>query len=142
MKLQDKSDYQIKIDLSKVKDAAGNFVDSVYTYKFSTINSLQFSGAKGKVNSELPPSYIFVALKNLDEKKKNYKQKVDSTYQFNFERVVPGSYLIWSFIDSDSNGVYSFGKVNPFENSEEFVFYPDTLNLKARWPVGDIYINY
>ena len=142
VKLQDKSDYQIKIDLSKVVDAAGNFVDSVYTYKFSTINSLQFSGAKGKVNSEFPAKDIFVVLKNIDEKKKDYKQKVDSTYQFDFERVIPGSYLIWSFFDTDSDGVYSYGKVDPFENSEEFVFYPDTLNLKARWPVGDIHINY
>ena len=142
IKLLDKSEYKVKIDLSKFKDAAGNSTDSVYTYKFSTINSLQFSGASGKITSEYSADNLFVVLKNIDPKKNNYKQKVDSTYQFKFERVVPGRYLVWSFFDADSNREYSFGKVNPFEYSEEFVFYPDTLNLKARWPVGDIFINY
>lgn len=141
-KLLDKSDYQIKIDLSKIKDAAGNFIDSLYTYKFSTINSLQFSGASGKVHTEHPANSLFVVLKNIDAKKKNYKQNVDTNYVFKFDRIVPGKYLVWSFFDADSNGEYTFGKVNPFENSEAFVFYPDTLTLKARWPVGDVYINY
>jgi len=141
-KLLDKSEYQIKIDLSKIKDAAGNSVDSVFTQKFSTINSLQFSGASGKVYTNHNPDNVYIELKNIDSKKKNYKKKINSNGEFKFERVVPGQYLIWSFFDADSNGEYSYGKINPFEKSEEFVFYPDTLNLKARWPVGDVFINY
>ncbi|OGU35895.1 MAG: hypothetical protein A2068_05810 [Ignavibacteria bacterium GWB2_35_6b] len=138
----DKSEYQVKIDLGKIKDAAGNSIDSIFTHKFSTINSLQFSGASGKVFSDNEPDKLFVVLKNLDPKKKNYKKKVTANNEFKFERVVPGKYLVWSFFDADSNGEYSYGKINPFEKSEEFIYYPDTLNLKARWPVGDVYLNY
>lgn len=141
-KLSEKSEYQIKIDLNKIKDAAGNYIDSIYTYKFSTINSLQFSGASGKINTGYDSKLVYVELKNIDIKKKNYKQAVNNNYEFNFERVVPGQYLVWSFYDADSSGNYSYGSINPFEKSEEFIYYPDTLNLKARWPVGDIYINY
>ena len=142
IKLLDKSEYQVKIDLGKIKDAAGNSIDSIFTHKFSTINSLQFSGASGKVFSDNEPDKLFVVLKNLDPKKKNYKKKVTANNDFKFERVVPGKYLVWSFFDADSNGEYSYGKINPFEKSEEFIYYPDTLNLKARWPVGDVYLNY
>lgn len=141
-KLQDKSDYQIKIDLKKIRDAAGNFIDSVYTFKFSTINSLQFSGASGKVITEHSSKEVLVVLKKLDTPKRDYVQNVNPNYEFSFERVIPGNYLIWSFFDADSNGEYSYGKINPFEKSEEFIYYPDTLTLKARWPVGDIYLNY
>ena len=38
--------------------------------------------------------------------------------------------------------MYDYGNVQPLQLAEEFTFYPDTLNLRARWPVGDVKINY
>ena len=70
-----------------------------------------------------------------------YTHLTSVAYNFNFERVLPGKYILWAFFDEDSNGVYSYGTVDPLEYAESFIFYPDTLELRARWPVGDIEIN-
>ena len=139
--LDDRSEYKMKINLKNIVDIAGNFLDSIYTYKFNTINSLQFSGVAGKVSSIQNYEKTYIVVKNIDSKDKLYKSKVDENFEFNFERVSPGEYLVWSFYDDDSNGVYSYGSIHPFKSSEKFVYYPDTLNLRARWPVVDVFIN-
>ena len=69
-----------------------------------------------------------------------YKSKVENK-NFNLTRVLPGKYLAWAFVDLDSNEVYSYGNAEPFKYSEKFVYYPDTLNLRPRWPVGDMVLD-
>lgn len=137
--LNSASGYKIKIDLNAFIDAAGNSMDSVYTYSFQTINELNFSGAMGKVKVDSLKSPLTVNLKRV-ETSNTYSQRLTQTSQFKFNRVQPGKYELWVFEDSDSSGIYSYGRIYPFEPSEKFRFYPDTLNLRARWPVGDIVI--
>ncbi|MCZ7604227.1 MAG: Ig-like domain-containing protein [Melioribacteraceae bacterium] len=136
--LKPNSDYEIKIDQNKLIDAAGNKLDSVFTYRVSTINNLDFSGVSGKVIAS-DKTNIEVRLNNVADPKIQYSQ---NQRDFNFERVFPGKYLIIVFDDKNQNGEYDKGSVYPFEMSERFVFYPDTLDLKPRWPVGDIKINF
>jgi len=44
--------------------------------------------------------------------------------------------------ENNKNGKYDFGAIVPFKYSEEFKFYPDTLNLRARWTAGGISISF
>ncbi|HET55771.1 MAG TPA: hypothetical protein ENN33_11205 [Ignavibacteria bacterium] len=134
--LRPNSDYEIKIDNKFLIDAAGNFIDSVFTYKFSTINNLDFSGISGKVIADDAMNIVVLA-KNINDDKLTYKQ---NTRNFKFDRVFPGKYLLIVFDDKNENLEYDKGMIHPFEPSEQFVFYPDTLELKPRWPVGDITI--
>jgi len=60
--------------------------------------------------------------------------------KFNFEKVEPAKYLLWIYEDKNNDNKYSKGKLNPYESAEKFNFFPDTLNLRARWPIGDINI--
>ncbi len=137
-KLKQRSEYQLNINLSRLSDAAGNIVDSVYKHKFITASELDFSGISGKVLFESDSNDVIVVLESSGESKNIYKQKVDKQKNFNINKVLPGKYLLWGFIDKDKDGNYTFGKINPFKYAEEFKFYPDTLNLRARWPVGDL----
>ena len=137
-KLKQRSEYQLDINLSKLSDAAGNRVDSVYKYKFTTTSELDFSGISGKVMIDSDTNDVIVVLESSDKNTNIYKQKIDKQKNFNINKVLPGKYLLWSFIDKDKNGKYTFGSVYPFKYAEEFKFYPDTLNLRARWPVGDV----
>ncbi|MEJ5349959.1 MAG: Ig-like domain-containing protein [Melioribacteraceae bacterium] len=136
--LKQRSEYQLNINLSKLSDSAGNRVDSVYKYKFTTASELDFSGISGKVMIDNDTNDVIVVLESSNANKNIYKQKIDKQKNFNINKVLPGKYLLWSFIDKDKNGKYTFGSVNPFKFAEEFKFYPDTLNLRARWPVGDV----
>lgn len=134
--LKPNNEYEIKIDNKFLIDAAGNFIDSVFTYKFSTINNLDFSGLSGKVIADDEMNIVVIA-KNINDDKLTYKQ---NTRNFKFDRVFPGKYLLIVFDDKNENLEYDKGMIHPFEPSEQFVFYPDTLELKPRWPVGDITI--
>lgn len=136
-RLEPQKDYVIKIDFSKFRDAAGNYYDSVYQYKFKTINGLDFTGVTGIIsNANFSQNPVFV-LEGTGREKKTYKQTVNKN-NFSFERVEAGKYFLWCFYDTDSSGTYSYGTANPFLPSEEFFFYKDTLNLKPRWTVTDV----
>ena len=141
-KLKSSSVYELKIDLKNYKDYSGNKVDSLFKFKFTTVNELDFSGASGTVQS--PDSVnVMVVLQSASKDNNTYSQKLNNKQRtFDFKKVVPGKYLIWSYLDKNKNDKYDFGSVKPFSYSEEFKYYPDTLNLRARWPVGDISISF
>ncbi len=136
-KLKPKSKYKFKILTNKIFDSAGNKIDSLYSAEITTINDLDFSGVSGSINSKSKSKKV-VQIYNKDNK---YSQKISSDNIFNFSRVIPGKYLMWMYEDKDSSETYNYGKVFPKVRSEKFIVYPDTLNLRARWPIGDIEFN-
>jgi hypothetical protein len=136
--LESRKDYVIKVNFSRLTDAAGNRSDSVYQYKFRTISGLDFTGASGILNNVDLINKPVIILKGIDSDRITYTQYLSTESQFNFERVTPGKYIIWAYLDSDSNRSYSYGNFKPFKPAEKFSFYPDTLELKARWVQSDI----
>jgi hypothetical protein len=136
--LAPRKDYIIKIDFSKFSDAAGNIRDSVFQYRFKTITGLDFTGVSGTLGiSDLSKKPVLV-LQGVDGEKIKYTQSLVKDNKFNIERVVPGKYILWSYLDVDSSGTYSYGTLKPFKPAEGFSFYPDTLNLRARWVQSDL----
>ncbi len=135
-------EYIIKIDLSRLKDFSGNYLDSIYQYKFKTITGLDFTGVTGVLIGADGKKNPKLELKSVERDNVNYTTELTANNQFNFERVVSGKYLLFSYYDKDSSNTYSVGSVNPFIKSEEFSIYPDTLNLRARWTETDIEFNF
>jgi len=129
--------YLIKIKLNGFKDAAGNSYDSLYQYKFKTINGLDFTGISGSLLNADMNKNLKLVLQQIDAEKSTYHKSAAGT-QFDFERVQPGKYFLWGYYDTDSTKTYMYGKPFPFKPSEEFFFYPDTLNLRPRWSVTNI----
>jgi hypothetical protein len=134
----------IKLNLKNFADAAGNKRDSVYTYTFKTGSGMDYSAASGAVSDAdtSKNNDVVVVMQSVDKDKKVYKKKTKKDLKFHFEKITPGKYILWSFIDKDGDGKYSYGRPYPFKSSEKFAFYPDTLNLRARWPVEDIQVRY
>lgn len=133
-KLDAQKDYRIKLDIRNLSDAAGNKNDTIYTYKFRTISGLDFTGISGKLM--YAPANAFIVLQGMDNK--NIYKRSTNGGKFQVERVVPGKYLLWSFVDDDSNKIVSPGSLEPFRYSEKFSYYPDTLILRARWTQADL----
>lgn len=140
-KLEPKKEYSLEVNSNYLIDIAGNKLDSVFTYKMNTINDLDFSGVSGRVNYSGGNNTYVVLITAQKKAVKNVYQQKSEEGSFKIERVIPGKYLVWAFEDSDSNSVYSFGNAEPFEFAERFVYYPDTLNLRPRWPVGDMLLD-
>jgi hypothetical protein len=136
--LEPRKDYVIKINFSKLTDAVGNRLDSVYQYKFKTIAGSDFTGISGvlkKVDLNKRPVLI---LQGIDADKNIYTMSLLTDNRFNIDRVTPGKYVLWAYLDVDSSRSYTFGSIKPFKPAEEFSFYPDTLDLKARWVQSDL----
>lgn len=129
--------YQIQINLSNLQDAAGNKIDSVYKFKFKTISGLDFTGVSGTLIDYDEKKNPLIVLESIAEKKQ-FKQRIGESGKFNFERMNAGKYLLWSFYDKDSTGLFDFGWVNPYKPSSQFSVHPDTLELKPRWSVTDL----
>jgi len=140
-RLKQSAEYTLKLDLKNYTDFSGNKVDSLFQNKFTTSNELDFSGASGNVTTN-DTTQTMVILESAKTIKRTYQQKVDGKNKFDFKKVVPGKYLVWGFKDKNKNGKYDPGTIVPFKYSEEFKFYPDTLNLRARWPVGNVNIDF
>ncbi|MCU7492192.1 MAG: Ig-like domain-containing protein [Ignavibacteria bacterium] len=136
--------YSIKVDLKQIMDAAGNSTDSVYTLTFTTSSGMEYTGVSGSIrpDSNMMSSNLVVVLQGVDKNRPVYKKRIGRKKDFNFNKVTPGKYQIWSFDNRDSTGVYNAGKPFPFKPSDRFTFYPDTLNLRARWPVEDVNIDF
>ncbi len=141
-KLEPAKDYVIKIDLSKFENAAGNIADTTFTYRFRTISGLDFTGISGKINNVDFKKNPVLVLSAVDDFKPIYSKKLNGNSKFNFDRVVPGKYIFWCYLDEDSSNTYTYGYPFPFKSSEEFSFYPDTLNLRARWVQTDIIFDF
>ncbi len=139
--LKQNTDYTLKLDLKNYSDLSGNKIDSVFQNKFSTSSELDFSGVSGTVMMN-DTTQTYVVLEAAEMLKRTYNQKIDTKKNFDFKKVIPGKYLAWSFKDKNRNGKYDFGTISPFKLSEEFKYYPDTLNLRARWPVGGVNIDF
>lgn len=137
-RLEMSKDYLISIDMSKLKDIAGNFLDTVYQYQFKTITGLEFTGATGKVLNVDVKKNPKLELKSVEKNDLKYLTSLQRNDFFSFERIIPGKYLLSAYYDRDSSDTYSNGSLNPFKEAEEFSFYPDTLNLRARWTETDI----
>lgn len=140
-KLKQSTEYTVKLDLKNYYDFSGNRVDSLFQHKFTTANELDFSGASGTVTSN-DTTQTIVMLESSERIKRTYMRKADEKNIFDFKKVVPGKYIVWSFKDKNQNGKYDSGTIIPFKHSEEFKYYPDTLNLRARWPVGGVNIDF
>ncbi len=134
--------YLVKFDLSRFEDAAGNKGDTIYTYRFITINEIDFTGASGTIRNVQLTDNPYVILQGADNDGKVYAQYLQKGSKFEFNRVFPGKYMMWCYLDSDSNKTYDKGNPYPFKPSEDFSFYPDTINLRARWGQMDILFNF
>jgi hypothetical protein len=141
--LQTKQEFKIKFDYNKFISLSGGKLDSVFIYRFKTINGLDFTGASGTMlNVDLKRNPIVVLEGAEKNKELVYVQKLNSDYKFNFERVEAGKYNLWCYYDEDNNGKYSYGQLFPFLPGEKFVYFKDIIELRPRWSVTDIFFDF
>ena len=108
--------------------------DSVIV-NFRTEERPSVTAISGIVDSEEP--YIIEAT---SDKNVKYKTKVQENKSFKLDNIKEGRYTLFLFNDADSNSVYTNGKINPYKKPEKFYYFPDTLKVKASWPLEDVII--
>jgi hypothetical protein len=134
-------EYQLIVDYKNIFDAVGNSQDTTYVNRFKTISELEFSAASGIVGID-SSNNIVLELTDLAKPLSKYTTTAQSDNTFKFSRVKPGLYILRAFVDSNNDNQLTTGNIDPFKFSEQFKYYPDTLKLNARWPVGDVQLNF
>ena len=52
---------------------------------------------------------------------------------FVVEKLIPGTYRISGFLDSDGNGAWMAGQIHPFLPAEPLIAHADTVEVRPRW---------
>ncbi len=135
--LKSDKDYLVKLQLGSFVDISGNRKDSIFTLKLRTISGLDFTGLTGNVINLDYSKTSNLILENTSTPQLKYEQKLESD-KFEFNRIEPGKYLLWCYLDENNDGKFNYGWPEPIKYSESFSIYPDTLNLRPRWEVSDL----
>ncbi len=129
--------YTIFIPVDSVFDEFGNSLsDTSIQFTFTTLNKDTLSSMSGTIIDKKQDSggRFFLTATHTTNKNIYYNTVVDSAGPYLFRAIFPGIYTIYCFNDEDNNGEYTHGSVIPFQPAERFLFYPDSIKIRSRWP--------
>ncbi len=129
--------YTLKIDLIQTGKKY------LYERNFETASKEEFATITGGIKSDIGlTGEVFIKLYNKENRFITYSKKINDTVQFIFEEVLEGKYILFSFMDSNGNGVFDKGKYFPFRAAESFIIYEKDLNVKGGWNVENVFLKY
>ncbi|MBI5471178.1 MAG: Ig-like domain-containing protein [Ignavibacteriae bacterium] len=139
--------FEMRIVLDSLSDFSGNgYNDSVTVLRFWSLDLRTTGTIDGFVmdpdTTDDRGEIVLTATQLYASPPKTQSQRLKGPGDFHFEHLPEGRYLLDSFRDRDSSRTYSFGKPYPFVTSERFVFFPDTLKVRARWGVEGVNVIY
>jgi hypothetical protein len=137
--------YRLTLRTYAGKDWAGrSFCDSARVVRFETLDQEALSSIEGIVVDDDPAHSagpIIVAADVVDAKTPtSYSSVARATGSFAIVGLEEGRYVVRAFRDRNSNATLDCGKPFPFVRSERFGYAPDTLKVRARWPLEGVRI--
>ena len=77
------------------------------------------------------------------ETKSNYTVEVINN-KFIFNKLPPSYYHLWCFesMNQIDPTIYFSGTWQPYQRAARFAFYPDSVEVRARWDIEGIEINF
>ncbi|MBI4429344.1 MAG: Ig-like domain-containing protein [Ignavibacteriales bacterium] len=143
-KLEGLMAYAIKLDMPRLTAWSGELSsDTVKTVRFVTLDADALSAIEGVVIDRSVDGKGSVVLETESigsGSALSYRMKLSRPGSFVFPEIREGRYVLTAFRDSNENKSYDPGKPFPYRMSERFSVYPDTLKLRARWPIEGVRI--
>ncbi|HTX18436.1 MAG TPA: Ig-like domain-containing protein [Bacteroidota bacterium] len=142
--LQPNARYTMRILFDSLVDRSGNHLrDSTKRFTLRTIDPDQLSSIEGTVldaDTSRVDRYIVVAENSREQSKKPVQLVTHRGAKFLFSQLKEGEYRLQAFQDLNLNGVYSSGRPYPYVPAERFSVFPDSIKVRARWPVDRVVI--
>ena len=76
---------------------------------------------------------LTVELKMLGKESIILKNNLSSDRLFRLDNMLEGQYLLMFYQDMNKDNQISSGTISPYQPSEWFYFYPDTINIRSNW---------
>ena len=142
-KLPGKSWFTLRIGMRGIKNLEGRGGrDSLRVYRFQTVDDESFSSIEGTVSDSSSTDAkggIYLSARNVSRKDpKEYTIRLGGPGPFVLGDILEGKYLLRAYRDRNGDKKFSSGGVFPFHPSERFTEYPDTLRVRARWPLEGV----
>ncbi len=138
--------YTFFIRFDSLRDGTGNhWKDSTRKFPIRTMNPELLGSIEGVlVDSDTSHAdrYIVVAENTAKKKNKPVHVTTQRGKKFLFPLLDAGEYRLKAFQDDYSTGSYYSGKPFPFIPSERFAVYPDSIKVRARWPVEGVRLKF
>lgn len=130
--------YLVTLPVDSVFDLFGNaLADTLFKRRFISMNPDTLSAIGGRLDdadtTASGPFYLTAKSTN-DKDPRAYELRIEDAGRFEFEKMIPGKYIIELFRDQDRNSRYSWGDAFPFTPAERFYVFPDTIEIRSRWP--------
>lgn len=133
--LQPEHPYQVRMQSDSVFDLAGNaFQDTLFLKRFQTLNPDTLSAIAGVLSDADSSVTGGYNLRIASKQGLFYEKWLDHAGPFEFPDIFPGLYVIELYNDQDENRRYSLGEAFPYQPAERFYVYPDTIQVRSRWP--------
>ena len=119
--------------------------DTILIYRFQTLDDRNLGGANGILtdSSKCSGKYIINLISKLSGN--SYSTKAlpsDSSMSWEINYLPQDTYTADFFCDSDGNDKFSYGNAFPYKYCEKFKLYPTDINIKPRWKVENIKLNF
>jgi hypothetical protein len=143
--LTGKTWYRLNILTYDASDWSGRrFLDSLKVVWFQTLDPENLSSVEGAVvdlePATKPTQYVVLADQVESKSQKSYMTIAKQDGSFMIGGMEEGRYVLWVYRDRNFNRKYDPGQPVPYVGSERFNYAPDTLKLRARWPLEGVKI--
>lgn len=128
--LKQKDKVTLKINLSLISDLAGNKIDTILIKQIETNSESDYGMISGTIRNKDLIDDLELEAKPVNGKK-FYKIRVNEE-KYQLKNVLPGSYLIKLYSPDNLSRKIEEGFSKPF------MYYPDTIKVKSRWPTTDV----
>ena len=121
----------IKVEPIKISENTENFEEQVFDKKGSLKGTVKYEGDYD----------VVVRLSSISDSL-NY-HTIAKSGGFEFKSVRAGKYALDSYeLKADDTKNYYSGVWSPFEKSARFVIYPNEIEIRSRWLIEGIEVNY
>lgn len=126
--------YRVVIAEDSVRDRNGiRLADTLVALSFHTLNPDTLTEISGSMVDEASGSgRIYLRARGVSGPV--YELWLDNEGFYRFADIMPGRYVIDFYRDEDNNSRFSYGVPFPWQPSERYAVYPDTLEVRSRWP--------
>jgi len=107
-------------------------------YYYSKLKIENFGIIRGKVISD----HRSFTIQLLDKQGQKVQEEIKNKYEYSFNQVKPGDYIIRVFIDNNNNGKWDPGNIFNRIEPEDVFFFPEIITVRANWEITDINLEF
>jgi len=119
--------------------------DTTFIFRFQTFDDRNLGAASGTLtdSSKCSGKYIInLVSKTSGNTYSTRAISTDSNYVWEINYLPQDNYSAEIFCDSDNNGKFTYGNAFPYKYCEKFKLYPTDINIKPRWKVENLKLNF